>query len=82
MKIKDNLRCSFCVVANECTPEQFVIKDKDEGMSVTNDIENVVLKLLKNKWIHPGKRLFYYDTIGRRDEILFDKKGFVDFCVG
>ena len=48
-------------------------------VSVTNDVEAVVLELHKNGL---GKRkLFYYDSEGQLDEILHDGNGnFIDFA--
>ena len=77
------LRCDFVIVANETNEEKLTIKDMNLGrMSVTNDIENVVRFLLYNSWVRGRemlKRLFYYDSEGRLDEVLINEKGFVDF---
>lgn len=73
------LRCSFDIVRTESTPAKLVIRDLQHGMSVTNDADAVVKFLLKNNFIHSGRRLFYYDTEHNLDELAFDKDGFLGF---
>jgi len=45
-------------------------------LSVTNDAENVVKKILKD---HPGQRIVYQDTEGNWDEMVWDTHGNVGF---
>jgi len=72
------MRARFIV--EEATPERVVISDVGTTQtSVTNDAEAVVEYLLWKGVIKPGMRLFYHDSTGRRDELLFNKEGFVDF---
>lgn len=50
------------------------ITDISQGLSVTNEISAVV-KELHDSGILQGRKLFYYDTFGKLDEILHDGKG-------
>jgi hypothetical protein len=52
------------------------IVDCDIGMSVTNDAENVVEKLLTN---YGNKRIIYRDTMGSWDELCHDGKKFTHY---
>lgn len=68
------LRSQFSII--KIRPGRFVlIKDNcnDCGsMSVTNDAENVVRHLLDlDNCLKPEMRLFYFDSDGRLDEIVF-----------
>jgi len=72
------MRARFIV--EEATPERVVISDVGTTQtSVTNDAEAVVEYLLNHGIVKPGQRLFYYDSEGNRDELLFNDKGFIDF---
>lgn len=53
-----------------------VIDDLDGAVSVTNDAEAVVKELLEK---FPGRRLYYYDTMGHRDELCHDGTKFTHF---
>lgn len=54
-------------------PQFVVIRDCDDGhMSITNDAEAVVREVNS---LHPGRRIFYYDTDHRCDELVH-KDGF------
>ena len=65
------MRAKFIVEEN--SPERVVIADVGTThMSVTNDAEAVVEYLLWKGVIKPGIRLFYHDSTGRRDELLFN----------
>lgn len=51
-------------------------------MSVTNDAEAVVRDLHERGALR-GRRLFYYDSEGRLDELVHDGRGvFVNFAPG
>ncbi|MBE3109350.1 MAG: hypothetical protein IMZ46_02380 [Acidobacteria bacterium] len=66
-------------------PDRVVIRDVgpwDRYLSVTNDAENVVRELAGNALLRPGRRLFYYDSDGQLDEILFKDGQFVGFAPG
>jgi len=54
----------------------------DEHRSVTNDAENVVQRLVYGGFLPPGRRLFYYDSIGDLDEILVEDGRFAGFKPG
>ena len=76
-----SIRAAFSIVLEH--PAHLVIRDDDAGgRSVTNDAEAVVSFLLKEGLIEPGRRLFYIDSEGQLDEMLFDKRGFVGFAPG
>lgn len=62
-----------------------VIKDVgpwDQHPSVTNDAENVVRDLVAQGYLPEGRRLFYFDSDGRLDEILVKDGQFVGFAPG
>lgn len=71
-------RSKYEVMPGECTPDILVIRDAGGtmDMTVTNDAENVVIDLVKRELLKRGMRLFYYDSEGTKDEILFDDRGF------
>lgn len=74
------MKAAFTLVSVD--GETVVIRDRcnDMGtMTVTNDAEAVVANLHRQ---YPGRRIFYYDTDGRRDELLHDKGAFRGFCSG
>lgn len=59
------------------TSELVVIRDLDDGhMSITNDAEAVVREVNS---LHPGRRIFYYDTDHRYDELVHEGGTFVGF---
>lgn len=55
--------------------------NKENTMSITNDAENVIKFLYKNK-ILKNKRLFYIDSEGRIDELLHKDGKFINFKSG
>lgn len=65
-------RHQFTYCDNESTDDCLVIRDtgRDTDMSVTNDAENVVARLVAEGCLPPGRRLEYYDSEGVRDELL------------
>lgn len=70
----------FDIVRAESSPGKLVIRDLNHGArSVTNDADAVVKYLLDERFIHPGGRLFYYDSESHLDELLYDEKGFKGF---
>lgn len=75
----------FMLLPDECNEHQVVLADVGPHTlfpTVTNDVEHVVAQLLQAGRLHVGQRLFYYDTDGERDEIVFDAEGFVAFAPG
>lgn len=70
-------RANFEIVLNETTDVVVVIRDVgpwDQHATVTNAAEHVVAEL-HGKFGLKGRRLFYYDSDGRRDELLHDGAG-------
>lgn len=75
------IRCNFEVVS--VAIESVTIRDLNNGrMSVTNDAENVVAELRRAEILIPGRRLFYFDSQGHEDEILWQEDGSVRFAFG
>ena len=75
-------RADFSILKN-VPGEPLVILDRNLGnMSVTNDAENVVESLAREGMLPAGRRLFYYDSEGRLDEILVRDKAFAGFAPG
>lgn len=53
--------------------EPLIIKDVgpwDKHLSITNDVEGVVKRLLEAGTLSPGQRLLYYDSDDQLDEIV------------
>lgn len=75
------LRCAFEVVLR--LPDSLLIEDTGTGgcPTVTNDAEALVKHLLHGGVLRPGMRLLYYDSEGKKDEILFDANGFKGFKI-
>ena len=66
----------------ESTEKSLTIEDVgpwDTYKSVTNDVENVVEFLVKNKVLKEGQKLFYYDSNKFLDEIIVSQGKFVSF---
>ena len=72
--------CSFEVVRVE--RDAVTIRDLNRGKSVTNDAERVVAQLRAFELLTPGRRLFYYDSMGDLDEIVWNECGVVGFKPG
>ena len=54
-----------------------LVRDLDQGASVTNDAENVVPAVLARQ---PVDRIIYRDTDQRWDELLHDGRQFLGFA--
>ena len=84
-----NLRSTFSVMPVTAEVTRGTVKgtlcfvcitDLDEGMSVTNDIENVLAVLLDQGPLIPGMFVVYRDTDGMWDEVVIDEHcGFIGF---
>ena len=62
------------------TNDEFVyIADCDGPLSVTNDAEAVVAKLIP---LFYGKRIMYRDSMGQWDELMHNGKVFTGFATG
>ncbi len=74
----------YQIIENK-TGEPLVIRDVgpwDKHPSVTNDAENVVLELTASGLLARGRRLFYIDSDGAKDELLHDNGRFLGFAPG
>lgn len=73
----------FQLVHDECDDTQLVIRDSGDHakqLTVTNDAERVVKYLRGGGLLPDGRRLFYYDSDGQRDEILVKDGEFAGFA--
>lgn len=66
---------------------QIFVRDYDEGMSVTNNAENVIREIdaeLRKADLPgiAGRRAFYIDTAGHVDELRHDGERFIGFRRG
>ena len=68
-------RASFQILDTPLDGVTFLI-DLDQGRTVTNDADAVVLDVLKT---HPGERIIYRDTDGNWDELRHDGRRFTGF---
>lgn len=72
---------NFEIVANH-PGKPLVIRDVgpwDSHLSVTNDAEQVVKRLVGRGLLPEGRRLFYFDSDGQEDEILIKDGEFAGF---
>lgn len=71
-------RASYVIVGLE--PAAIWIADDNAGdRSVTNDAERVC-RTLNGQW--PGRRIFYFDTMNRCDELVHRDGAFIGFRPG
>lgn len=76
---------NYKVVEEESTPEALVICDLgpwDKFKTVTNAAHHVVSELHSRGVLPNERKLFYYDSCGRKDEILHENGVFKDFLPG
>lgn len=85
------LRCSFDAMQTTATAYMrdgitvrtqvfMCLRDKNDGMSLTNDIENALHALVMGSTLMPGMRVIYADSEGIWDEVIIDEQcRFVDF---
>ncbi len=59
-----------------------VIHDDGQGLSVTNNAENVVREIAQSSIKLEARRLFYRDTDGQYDELLHNNGRFGGFKPG
>lgn len=73
----------FMIDPYESTPDCLVIRDRGPWnvyLTITNDAENVVRRLIKSGHLTPGRRLLYYDSYENLDEILIRNGRFAGFA--
>lgn len=66
------------IIVEDIENRPLIIKDIgpwDKYFSVTNDAENVVMKLYKEHKLENNRRLFYYDSNNELSELLYDSYG-------
>lgn len=74
------LRASFSYERLPGSPGVVAIRDLDDGMSVTNDAEAVIVYLAGSPFLlKDGERVIYEDTMGRWDELAHRDGRFVGF---
>lgn len=77
-------RSSYRIV-EDIPGQPLVIEDvgrHDHQPTVTNDAENVVWDLHEKGRLPKGRRLLYYDSEGRLDELLHEDGQFSGFAPG
>jgi len=52
----------------------------DEHLTITNDAENVVTRLIESGDLKEGQRLLYEDSKGKLTEILFENGKFIGYA--
>jgi hypothetical protein len=68
----------YVFVTRLCTPAHVVISDigpHDRHATVTNDAEQVIFELWSNSHLDFGRRVYYYDSLNRLDELEHDDEG-------
>lgn len=74
-------QCNYEVVY--VTREAVTVRDLNRGRkSFTNDARNVVAELRRSELLPPGRRLYYYDSMGELFEIVWAKDGGIAFEPG
>jgi capsule polysaccharide modification protein KpsS len=66
------------------TDKYILLQDQgpwDQYFTITNDIENVVQRLVENGRLKPGQRLFYRDSEGDLTEAIVKDGEFASFAV-
>ena len=77
-------KSSYTVLESESNAERLVIRDDGPWnlyLTVTNNAEGVVAELHASGKL-AGRRLFYYDSDGRCDELLIHNGVFAGFRAG
>lgn len=62
--------------------ECLTIQGVGNGVTITNDVENVVRRLYAAGLLQHGQPLMYYDTDGKLDQIVHAHGEFVRFSPG
>lgn len=75
-------RCHYSVVYKSSNLDILVLRDENRGVSITNDADNLVLDLYKNKMMESFTQLYYYDSEGQLDQILHQNGRFQGFSPG
>lgn len=70
-------RSSYSMVDSPKPEEAVFLVDNDGPLSVTNDAERVVAEVLA---AHPGRRIFYRDSMGSWDELKHNGEAFTGFA--
>jgi len=76
-------RANYEIVTEESTAEVLVIRDigpHSEYKTVTNAAEVVVAELYDAGELPAGRRLFYYDSLNNRDELVREGRVFKGFA--
>lgn len=71
------------IVTIKSGPTRLVIRDLgpwEKHLTVTNDVESVVQKLVAQGLLKPGMQLLYYDSEGELDEIKVVDGKFAGFA--
>jgi hypothetical protein len=66
------------------TDKYILLQDQgpwDQYFTITNDVENVVRRLVENGRLKPGQRLFYRDSEGDLTEAIVKDGEFASFGV-
>ena len=76
----------YVIVEDDLLDEEpLVIRDVgpwERCLTITNDAEYVVKALVAAGNLPPGRRLFYIDTDGQKDELLVKDGRFAGFAPG
>jgi hypothetical protein len=76
------MKANISIVVAESNSKVLTIQDMGHGMSITNDAEAVVQYLVDNNYLPTGRKLQYYDSTGRLDELKIKDGKFDDFSFG
>ena len=61
------------------TSKSVIIRDTDNGVSITNSIEKVLANIEQNYEPIGQRRFFYFDSYGELTEVIHNQGAFVDF---
>lgn len=63
------------------TDDLIYIEDRDEGKTITNSVNEIVVELIKKIGVH-GRKIYYKDTSKKIDQIIIRDKKFFAFKTG
>ncbi len=79
-------RANYIIIEDDpLKVKSLVIRDVgpwDRHPSVTNDADAVVAELAESGLLPSGRRLFYFDSEGQKDELIHEGGRFIRFAPG
>lgn len=70
---------SYQIVAT--TSDYVALIDNNDGVSITNDAENIVRDLITNGLVSNGTLIIYRDTLGQWDQLCIESGKFIGYRI-